>query len=165
MSVGSAACGDDNDSGTNPQPETAMLRAIHASPDAPAVDIYVEGIAAPIAADVAYGDATAYVTVEAGTYNVQLRPAGADSSTDPIYETGDVVLGANQVLTAIAAGLLNSADPADGFRIIGRFDDFATPGSGNAIAKIVHASPDAPTVDLCLAGVRSRSVWSWMVPR
>ena len=45
LSVGSAACGDDNDSGTNPQPETAMLRAIHASPDAPAVDIYVEGIA------------------------------------------------------------------------------------------------------------------------
>jgi hypothetical protein len=97
---------------------------------------------------VAYGDATAYATVEAGMYNVQLRPAGADSSTDPIYETGDVTLGANSILTAVAAGLLNSVDPADSFRIIPLFESFASPGSGNAIVRILHAGADAPTVSL-----------------
>jgi hypothetical protein len=149
LSIATAACGDDDDdNGTDPQPQTATLRAVHASPDAPAVDIYVEGDNTPVATNVAYGAATGYVTVPAGTYNIQLRPSGADSSTDPIYETGDVVLGADQVLTAIAAGLLNSDDPADRFRILGTFDDFATPGSGNAIVKVVHASPDAPTVNL-----------------
>jgi len=149
LSVGSAACGDDDDdNGTNPPEQTAQVRAIHASPDAPAVDIYVEGSSTPIAANVAYGAATGYVTVPAGTYNIQLRPAGFDSSTDPIYETGNVSLGADAVLTAVAAGLLNSADAADAFRIIPQFEGFATPGSGNAIVRILHAGSDAPTVDL-----------------
>ena len=149
LSVGTAACGDDDDdNGTNPPEQTAQVRAIHASPDAPAVDIYVEGSSTPIATNVAYGDATAYVTVPAGSYNIQLRPAGADSSTDPIYETGNVSLAADAVLTAVAAGLLNSADAADSFRIIPQFEGFATPGSGNAIVRILHAGSDAPTVNL-----------------
>ena len=149
LSVGSAACGDDDDdSGTNPPEQTAQVRAIHASPDAPAVDIYVEGSSTPIATNVAYGAATGYVTVPAGTYNIQLRPTGADSSTDPIYETGNVSLGADAVLTAVAAGLLNSVDAADAFRIIPQFEGFATPASGNAIVRILHAGSDAPTVNL-----------------
>jgi hypothetical protein len=149
LSASLAACSDDDDdNGTNPQPQTATLRAVHASPDAPAVDIYVEGVSTPIATNIAYGDATPYVTVEAGTYNVQLRPTGADSSTDPVYETGDVTLNANSILTAVAAGLLSSADPADSFRIIPLFESFATPGSGNAIVRILHAGADAPTVSL-----------------
>jgi hypothetical protein len=149
LAVVAAGCSDDDDNGTNPPAEqTAELRAVHASPDAPAVDIYVEGSNTPIATNVAYGAATAYVQVPAGTYNVQLRPAGADSSTDPIYETGNVTLAANTVLTAVAAGLLNSVDPADSFRIIPQFEGFATPGSGNAIVRILHAGSDAPTVNL-----------------
>ena len=37
LSVGTAACSDDDDdNGTNPQPQTATLRAVHASPDASA---------------------------------------------------------------------------------------------------------------------------------
>jgi hypothetical protein len=149
LSVGTAACGDDDDdNGTNPPEQTAQVRAVHASPDAPAVDIYVEGSSTPIATNVSYGDATPYVTVPAGSYNIQLRPAGADSSTDPIYETGNVSLTADAVLTAVAAGLLNSADAADSFRIIPQFEGFATPGSGNAIVRILHAGSDAPTVNL-----------------
>lgn len=147
LSIGTAACGDDDDNGMNPMPETGQFRVVHSSPDAPAVDIYVEGVGI-VAADVSYGDVTSYVTVDAGTYNVQLREAGADSSTDPVYETGDVVIGANQVLTAIAAGLFNSTDADDQFRVLGLFEGFATPGAGNAIVRVVHAGPDAPTVDI-----------------
>jgi hypothetical protein len=148
LAVVAAGCGDDDDNGTNPPAEqTAQLRAVHASPDAGPVDIYVEGVGI-VAPNVAYGDVMPYLTVPAGTYNVQLRPAGADSSTDPIYETGNVTLAANSVLTAVAAGLLNSVDPADSFRIIPQFEGFATPGSGNAIVRILHAGSDAPTVNL-----------------
>jgi hypothetical protein len=147
LTIGTAACGDDDDNGMNPMPETGQFRVVHSSPDAPAVDIYVEGVGI-VAANVSYGDVTQYVTVDAGTYNVQLRPAGADSSTDPVYETGDVAIGADQVLTAIAAGLFNSTDADDQFRVLGLFEGFATPGSGNAIVRVVHAGPDAPTVDI-----------------
>ncbi|MCL7970604.1 MAG: DUF4397 domain-containing protein [marine benthic group bacterium] len=142
-----AACSDDDDNGTNPQEQTALLRAVHSSPDAGPVDIYVEGVGI-VAANVAYGEATPYLTVTAGSYNVQLRPAGADSSTDPVYETGAVALNANSVLTAVAAGLLGSTNPTDEFRIIPLFEGFATPGSGNAIVRVLHAGPDAPTVDI-----------------
>ena len=41
--------------------------------------LYVEGVGI-VAANVAYGEATPYLTVTAGSYNVQLRPAGADSA-------------------------------------------------------------------------------------
>ena len=32
----------------------AMLRVVHASPDAPAVDVYAEGVATPLLTDVSY---------------------------------------------------------------------------------------------------------------
>ncbi|MDP2470913.1 MAG: DUF4397 domain-containing protein [Candidatus Palauibacterales bacterium] len=148
ISAGLSACSDDDDdNGMNPPVQTAQIRAVHSSPDAPAVDIYIENVGI-VAADVAYGETTPYLTVDAGTYNVQLRPAGADSSTDPIYETGEVSLAADAVLTAVAAGRLSSADAADSFRIIPLFESFATPAAGNAIVRILHAGPDAPTVDL-----------------
>jgi hypothetical protein len=137
-------CGDDDDDDNGNGP-TAQFRAIHASPDAPPVDIYVEGVGI-IAANVSYGDAMPYLTVPAGTYNVQLRPAGADPSSNPIYETGDITLAADSVLTAVAAGLLNSADPADSFRILAFFEDFGDTAS--ARVRIVHAGPDAPAVDI-----------------
>lgn len=159
LSAGLVACSDDDDdNGMNPQPETAQIRAVHASPDAPAVDIYVEGDNTPIATNVAYGAATGYVTVPTGTYNIQLRPSGADSSTDPVYETGDVVLGANQVVTAVAAGLLGSGDAADQFRIIPLVEGFATPAAGNAIVRILHAGADAPTVSLDVGADGSNEV-------
>lgn len=141
------AC-DDDPLAPPPDNQTAQLRVVHGSPDAPAVDVYVEGSDTPIFENLSYGDATAYETVPAGTYNVQLRGAGADPASNPVYETGDVVLGSGNRLTALAAGLFSSADAADGFRVLGLYEDFSTPAAGNAIVRVVHASPDAPTVDI-----------------
>lgn len=141
------ACNDDPLVGL-PEEGTAEIRVIHGSPDAPAVDIYVEGSATPIVEDLAYGDASAYLTVDAGTYNVQIRAAGADPATAPVYETGNLTLQIGDALTALAAGLLASNDPADQFRVLALYENFATPDAGNAVTRIVHASPDAPTVDI-----------------
>jgi len=141
------AC-DDDPLAPPPENQTAQLRVIHGSPDAPAVDVYVEGSDTPIFENIGYGDASAYATVPAGTYNVQLRGAGADPASNPVYETGDVVLGSGNRLSALAAGLFSSADASDGFRVLGLYEDFSTPGAGNAIVRVVHASPDAPTVDI-----------------
>ncbi|MEJ2483811.1 MAG: DUF4397 domain-containing protein, partial [Gemmatimonadota bacterium] len=81
-------------------------------------------------------------------YNIQLR-AHPSTEADPIaYQTGPVELAANQRVTALAAGLLASNDAADQFRVLPLSEDFADPGAGNAIVRIVHASPDAPTVDI-----------------
>ena len=89
-----AACDDNNDA-TGPTPPIAnavRIRAIHASPDAPAVDVYANDGTTPLVQDLAYGEATAYLDIPEGTYNIQLRAAGSAASSVPVYETGDMTL-------------------------------------------------------------------------
>ncbi len=49
--------------------EPARVRVVHASPDAPAVDVWVEGSVA--LSDVSFKEITDYAELDAGTYNVQ----------------------------------------------------------------------------------------------
>ena len=141
------ACSDDDDM-MGPGTETAELRAVHASPDAPAVDIYVNGESTPLVQDLAYGDATLYVEVPAATYSVQIRAAGSGASTAPVYEVSGLMLADGDLVTVLAAGLLASSAADDQFRLLAFYEDFGTPASGNARVRVVHASPDAPAVDI-----------------
>lgn len=147
LTVVATAC-DDEDVGMGPDqlPEgTVALRVVHASPDAPAVDVYADGLNDPLFSNVAYGDVSDYLMVPEGTYNIQLRSAGALGSSAPVYETGDLTVSEGDVITAIATGFLSSLDAEDEFRVLPLFEDFADAGS-SARVRIVHASPDAPTV-------------------
>jgi hypothetical protein len=151
MSTLGAGCGDDDDETPpveQPNGETAQLRVIHGSPDAPAVDIYAAGQAAPLFTNVKYGDTTAYATVPAGTYNVQVRPAGAPAGSDPVYSTGPLTLGNGAKVSALAAGLLASTDNAQSFRVLPLAEGFGAAADGRARVRIVHAGADAPTVAL-----------------
>lgn len=145
------ACGDDGndvtDTDDDPPAETASLRVVHASAGAPAVDVYAEGIDEPLISDLAYGEASAYIEVPAGTYNIQVRAAGAPTTEDPVYQTGDLSLAADATVTAIAAGDLASDDEADRFRVLALAEGFGAAGDG-ARVRVVHASYDAPTVGI-----------------
>jgi hypothetical protein len=148
-----AACDDDDDN-TGPTPpitNTVLLRAIHASPDAPAVDVYANDGTTPLVEDLAYGEVTGYLDIPEGTYNIQLRAAGSAASTMPVYETGDLTLSENDIVTALATGFLGSNDVADEFRILPLFEEFTSAGAGTARVRVVHASPDAPTVAIDVA--------------
>ncbi|UCF20964.1 MAG: DUF4397 domain-containing protein [Gemmatimonadota bacterium] len=143
-----SAC-DDDDETTGPNPPIAnavALRAVHASPGAPAVDIYANDGTTPLVQDLAYGEATSYLDIPEGTYNIQLRAAGSAASSAPVYETGDLTLSEGQIVTALATGFLGSSDAADEFRVIPLFEEFDAAASGKTRVRIVHASPDAPTV-------------------
>lgn len=126
----------------------AELRVVHSSPDAPAVDVYAEGVAEPIFAGLAYGEATSYRSLNPGDYNIQLRKAGADPGSAPVFETGLLTIPDGARITALAAGLLTSASSDDRFRILTLVEGFKDPGAGSAAVRIVHAGPDAPTVAL-----------------
>jgi hypothetical protein len=54
-----------------------QLQAVHASPDAGLVDIVVDG---GVAASIDFTQATGYLQVPAGTYNIAVNPAGSDMS-------------------------------------------------------------------------------------
>jgi len=58
--------GGGTDAGTGPTDGGVSFRGLHAVPDAPAVDVYAQGIAKPLATGVSYRATSAYVTVPAG---------------------------------------------------------------------------------------------------
>ena len=151
LTIAVTGCSDDDENPTTINTDMgngAMLRVVHASPNAPAVDVYAEGVAAPLLTNVAYMATTEYLDLDPGTYNIQLRAAGSSPSSAIAYETGDLVIPENGVITAAAVGLLGSSDPDDMFRVIPMIEDWNDPGAGMAAVRILHASADAPAVSI-----------------
>ncbi len=120
--------------------DDAMVRVLHASPDAPAVDVYVDGakVGAPLAG-LEFGDLSSYVALPAGTYDVKVC-AAADASICPIDASG-VVLSAGTHYTIAATNVLASIEA----QII---TDDGTPVADKALVRVVHFSADTPAVDV-----------------
>ena len=129
-----AGCGDD-ESGTGPAADGAM-RVVHASPDAPSVDVLVDN--AKVLSSVPYLGASSYLDVPAGTRNVKVNAAG--TSTTVI--DADVPVTAGRDYTVIAGGLVSEIAP------IVLEDDRTAPAAGNAKVRAVHGAPSAPAVDI-----------------
>jgi hypothetical protein len=117
------------------------VRVAHASPDAPNVDIWVNGAVA--ISDLAFGEVTPYVLLPAGDYNFQVTPTGA---TTPVVIDVDVTLDKNTAYTVAAANVLASIEP------LVFVDDNSEPAPGMARANFIHLSPDAPAVDVRVQG-------------
>ena len=85
--------------GVSAQDADANVRVIHASPDAPAVDIWVNGAVAIEGLE--FGDATDWIALPAGSYDVAVAPAGADASDAVIEATLDLEGGVNYNVAAV----------------------------------------------------------------
>lgn len=126
----------------------AMLRAIHASPDAPAVDAYVKGNATPIVTNLAYGQTSGWIAVPQGTYEIELR-AAPSKPTDPIaYKTGALAVADGAMISAVASGLLSSQDADSTFRLLPVVEKFDAVTGGKVSIRAIHAGSDAPSVGL-----------------
>jgi hypothetical protein len=135
---------------TGPQPSTgmAMVRAVHASANAPRVDVWAHGGDKPLMTGLAYGDTSSYLEVPPGSYTLELRASPSTTNDAVVYSSGPLILKEGQKLTAVAAGALGSKDEGDKLRLLPLVEGFDAAGTGKAIVRVVHASPDAPTVDL-----------------
>jgi Domain of unknown function (DUF4397) len=120
---------------------SAKVRVIHASPDAPAVDVYVNGNRA--LSNVAFFTASDYLDLPAGTYQIQVTPAGAPVAQAVI--DAEATIAAGRAYTIAATGAVAAIQPT----IIE--DDLSAPASGQAKVRVYHFSPDAPAVDVKLA--------------
>lgn len=121
----------------------ANVRVLHASPDAPAVDVFVDD--AEAISDLAFDEITDYVALPTGEHNIQVFPASADGTGDPVIEA-DVTLSTDTDYTIAAVGLVADIEP------LVLVDDNAAPAAGEAKLRFVHASPDAPAVDIYAEG-------------
>ncbi len=140
LPVLAAGCNDDDDNITNsPEPGLAQSRVIHLSPDAPTVDVAVNGAIAVQGA--AYLDATGFLPVPAGDARFTVTPAGQSA---PVVIDATVPLGVGASYTIAATGLLADIQP------LVLLDDRST--SSQAKVRFVHASPDAPAVDVAVTG-------------
>ncbi|ELY79530.1 DUF4397 domain-containing protein [Natrinema gari] len=110
----------------------AAVRIAHFSPDAPNVDVYVDDDR--VLADIAYGDVSPYLEIEPGTYTVTITAAG---DPETVAFEGEVTFGA-AFYTVAAIGELE----ADTFQPAVLVD------AGSVLVRLVHASPDAPAVDV-----------------
>jgi hypothetical protein len=121
----------------------ANVRVVHASPDAPNVDVLVDGNV--FLADVPYTAASGFESVPPGDYVVQLTPAG-DAST--LIDFAELSLEGGTESTAIAAGLLNAAaDSPVAFGPLLLGDDRRRIAT-EAKVRIVHGAPSAGLVDV-----------------
>src|SRR3712207_9479531 len=68
-----ATAGCDDDDPLSPS-TTAQLRVVHASPDAPAVDVLVDNAA--VLTNVPFKAASTYLSVPSGSRNLKVRAAG-----------------------------------------------------------------------------------------
>ena len=127
---------------------TADVRVVHASPDAPSVDIWVAGGDAPVINDLAFGEATGWLSVPVGAYDFQVKVHPSTSGDAPVYSTGELDLAEGVQVTALATGLVGSASAEDTFRVLPLVESWGEATAGTFRARIVHASPDAPTVAL-----------------
>jgi trimeric autotransporter adhesin len=125
---------------------TADVRVIHASPDAPNVDIYVNGTPGtddPAVRNLAFTQNTGYIPLPTGNYNFKVTPSGLPA---PIVIDANAAIDGNTDYSIFATGFLADISP------LVLVDD-NTSLSNAARVRFVHLSPDAPSVDIFAAGV------------
>ena len=130
------------------QSGSGRVRVMHASPDTPAVDIFVDGAKAVTA--LAFPASTGYVSLPAGSHNVKVFVSPSDGSGMPALEA-NLNVGAGKDYTVLAVGLLSDAS----LSLLPLEDNNATPAEGKAHVRLIHASPDAPSVDVAVAGTNT----------
>jgi hypothetical protein len=122
--------------------DDAMVRVLHASPDAPAVDVYVNDEIVESLTNVPFGAISDYLPLPAGDYNIKVYATG-DNTTAVI--DADVSVDAGMKYTVAAIGALAAIEPAV-------FADNPSVDESQALVRVIHLSPDAPAVDVAPDG-------------
>jgi hypothetical protein len=117
----------------------AMIRVLHGSPDAPAVDVFANDAKVDALSNLSFGSITDYVAVPAGTYSIKVC-ATADNTVCPIGPV-DLTFAANKKYTIAASNLLASIKASV-------FTDSAAPTDAKTQVRVVHLSADTPAVDV-----------------
>ena len=136
-----AACSSDNDNPplTDPPAATFKVQVLHGSPDAPAVNVLVDGF--EILSDVDYKVGSEQLTLDAGTYSVQvdgILPGGDVTVIGPV----DLDLAADTIYTIAAVNTVAAIEPV----VISQPDIAVSAGSARLF--VLHGAAAAPTVDV-----------------
>lgn len=118
----------------------ANVLVAHASPNAPGVDLLVDG-AKQNSAALTFPNNTSYLKVEAGARNIKVNVTG----------TSTTVINADLTLEKDKNYSVFAVDSVSKISAIVLADDLTAPASGKAHVRFVHLSPNAPAVDVAVA--------------
>lgn len=119
----------------------ANVLVIHASPDAPGVDLLVDDVKQNTSA-LTYPQNTGYLKVNAGSRNLKVNVAG----------TTTTVINANVTLEQDKSYSVFAIDSVKKISAVVVADDLSTPAAGKAHVRFIHLSPNAPAVDIAVDG-------------
>jgi hypothetical protein len=119
------------------------VRFLHASPDAPAVDIILDGV--PVTQGLEFGGVTEFAAVPPGEHQVQIVPAGEGTNAALIDETFDV--DSDEAYTVAVANLLNELEV-----VVVQSNITELPEEDLTRIRAVNLSPDLESVDLYQVG-------------
>jgi len=114
----------------------AQLRVMHASPNEPNLDVYIDGKI--VASELAYEGNTGYLSVDPGSHKVQLDLTG---TTNPVLSQSVNLAGSSET-TLIAY------NEAANITALVLADNNTTPGSGNIELRFVNAAPGLGSTDV-----------------
>jgi hypothetical protein len=126
---------------TNDAAGTAMVRVAHLSPDTGGVDVYLDGERA--LQNVGYNTVSDYASVPAGEHDVELRPAGAAPTSEPVL-AATPTFAAGSAYTVAGVGL-NQDLQGQIFN-----DDLSSPAAGAAKVRVLNAAVGIDPIDVTL---------------
>lgn len=129
--LSSLSCGD------NSSNETANLRVFQASPDAPHIDVLVDGTS--LATNIQYGGNSGYLSIKAGSPKVQI----VDRSGSPVFEQALSIAGS-------ASQTLLLTGPAGSIKPVTLTDGGTTASGSDGHVRVVNASPSMGPADVYL---------------
>ncbi|HEY6014701.1 MAG TPA: DUF4397 domain-containing protein [Candidatus Limnocylindrales bacterium] len=120
----------------------AMVRVLHASPDAPAVDVYLDNVKVDALTNVPFGTISGYLDVPAGDHNVKVYATGTTTgavidANVTVVSGGRYTIAATNAVASITAQVI---------------EDKPAPNCEGAQVRVIHLSADAPAVDVATAG-------------
>lgn len=140
-----AACGSDGYSNNETQPPyeppaaTLKVQVLHGSPDAPTVNVLVDG--SEVLAGVDYKIGSTQLSLDEGTYSIQvdgILPGGNATVIGPV----DLDFAGDTIYTIAAVNNVSAIEPV----VISQPDTAVSAGS--ARLHVLHGAADAPTVDV-----------------
>jgi len=120
--------------------EHANVMVVHASPNAPGVDLLVDDTKINSAA-LTFPNNTGYLELEAGTRNLKINVTG----------TSTTVINANVPFTKDMNYSVFAVDSVSKISPLVISDDLTAPAAGKAHVRFIHLSPNAPAVDVAVA--------------
>ncbi len=128
-------------------PTTAQVRILHGSPDAPPIDVVINGVR--VFGNLPFGLSSPYLTVPVGENQIQIIPSGGSLEESPVVIDATLPFEGGTRTTIIASNDLANIDATV-------VKDNTVTKANRAKLRLGHLSADAPKVDIAPDGAKPK---------